>query len=485
MRASGIKKTTAILFSLFILFLFSCKKDEDIITGSFDNVSFSTDTVMFDTVFTTVGSITKQLKIYNNNDSKIKIDNISIKNGQSSLYRMNVDGIASTSVNDVEIGANDSLFIFVKVTVDPNDDNSPFVVDDRILFRTNGSEADVDLVAWGQNANYIIADTYVQGLPPYKIVAHEFSDTTWTNEKPFLIYGYAVVDSNATLRIQAGTQIHFHNNAGLWIYKGGSLKVNGTLEEKVVFQGDRLDMAYRDVPGQWDRIWINEGSVDNEINYAVIRNGFIGIQAETLQEYMGNQLTISNTVIENMTGMGIFSRYYVIEASNVVVNNCEAYGVALTLGGYYDFKQCTFANYWSQSIRQNPNLYMNNYYLDTNDVPQAFDMYAYFNNSIIYGRNDEEIGMESDEGAVFDYYFDHVLLKTEMDIADPDHFASCFKNEDPLFVNPDNFNYELDTLSPAIDKGSVEIAQQVPLDLNGINRTESPDLGAYEFAPGI
>lgn len=484
MQASRINKIVSILLSFFMLFLFACKKDEDIITGSLSNISVSTDTVMFDTVFTTIGSITKQLKIYNNNDRKIKINNISIRNGQSSLFRMNVDGIAGTSVNDVEIGANDSLYIFIKVTVDPNDENSPFVVDDQILLRTNGSEEDVDLVAWGQNANYIIADTYVQGLPPYKIVAHEFSDTTWTNEKPFLIYGYAVVDSNATLRIQAGTQIHFHNNAGLWIYKGGSLKVNGTLEEKVVFQGDRLDMAYRDVPGQWDRIWINEGSVDNEINYAVIRNGFIGIQAETLQEYMGNQLSISNTVIENMTGMGIFSRYYVIEASNVVVNNCEAYGVALTLGGYYDFKQCTFANYWSQSIRQSPNLYMNNYYLDTNDVPQAFDMYAYFNNTIIYGRNDEEIGMESDEGAVFDYYFDHVLLKTEMDIDDPDHFASCFKNEDPLFVNPDHFNYELDTLSPAIDKGSVEIAQQVPLDLNGINRTESPDLGAYEFVPG-
>lgn len=473
-----------VIASSLLILLFSCKKEDDIITDPSARLEFSTDSVSFDTVFTTVGSFTKQLKVYNRNNKKIRISNISLANGSSSLFRMNVDGIPGTSVNDIEINADDSLFVFIKVTVDPNDENSPFVVSDQIIFNVNSNQQDVDLVAWGQNANYIIADTYVQGLPPYKIVAHEFSDTTWTNEKPFLIYGYAVVDSNAILRIQQGTRIHFHNGSGLWIYKGGTLKVNGTLEEPVFFQGDKLGFNYDDLAGQWDRIWINEGSINNEINYAVIKNGFIGLQAETLQEQMGNELIIKNTIIENMTGMGLFTRYYNISAENLVVANCEAYGVALTLGGNYSFKQCTFANYWNQSIRQTPNLFLNNFYIDTNDVSHPFDLDAYFGNCIIYGRNDNEFDFDKDGGAEFNYIFDHALIRTEMDITNPEHFIDCIKNEDPLFVNYELNNYELDTLSPAIDIGSIDIALEAPYDIKGMSRTESPDLGAYEFVPG-
>ncbi len=474
-----------LVIPVFLLILiFSCKKEDDFITDPSAKLEFSSDSVSFDTVFTTVGSVTKQLKVYNRNNKTIKISNISIKNGLASLFRMNVDGIPGTSVNDIEINADDSLFIFIKVTVDPNDETSPFVVSDQIIFDINNNQQDVDLVAWGQNANYIIADTYVKGLPPYKIVAHEFSDTAWTNEKPFLIYGYAVVDSNAILRIQQGTKIHFHTNGGLWIYKGGALKVNGTIEEPVYFQGDRIGSDYSETGGQWDRIWINEGSIDNEINYAVIKNAFIGLQAETLQEQMGNELIIKNTVIENMTGMGLFTRYYNISAENLVVANCEAYGVALTLGGDYSFKQCTFANYWNQSIRQTPNLFMNNFYIDTNDVSHPFDLDVYFGNCIIYGRNDNEIDFDKDGGAEFSYMFDHSLLKTGMDITNPEHYISCIKNEDALFVNHELNNYELDSLSPAINAGSMEIALEVPFDIKGIDRTENPDLGAYEFIPG-
>jgi hypothetical protein len=252
----------------------------------------------------------------------------------------------------------------------------------------------------------------------------------------------------------------------------------------VVFQGDRLEFEYENTAGQWDRIWLNEGSVNNEFNYAVIKNGFIGIQAETLQEQMGNQLIITNTIIQNMTGFGLFSRYYNISAANLVIGNCEIYGVALTLGGYYDFRQCTFGNYWDKSLRQTPNLVLNNYYLDTNDQAIPFQMETYFRNCINYGRNDEEMEFDLDTTAQVIYKFENCLLKTETDISANGSYTDCIVNEDPLFLDPAINDFHLDSISPVIDKGNLEVAETVPEDIEGVSRIPSPDLGAYEYVPG-
>ena len=148
------------------------------------------------------------------------------------------------------------------------------------------------------------------------------------------------------------------------------MKVNGTADEPVTFQGPRLEAAFRELPGQWDRIWINEGSVNNVINHAIIKNGFIGIQAETMDASMGNRLVISNTQIRNMTGIGLLSRFYRIQAYNSVIANCAVYDAALTIGGSYDFRHCTLGNYWSLSTRQTPSLLITDYYEDpyTNTV---------------------------------------------------------------------------------------------------------------------
>ena len=474
---------TSALIALTLIFS-SCKKDNVFDTDPSLKLIFSSDSISFDTVFTTVGSFTNQLKVYNPSTKSIKISSINLTNGNDSFFKINIDGTPTSGATDIELAAEDSLYIFIKVTINPNDEDSPFVISDQIIFNLNGNTQDVDLVAWGQNANYIIADTYVQGLPPYKIVAHEFSDTTWTSEKPFLIYGYAVVDSNAILRISAGTKIHFHNNSGLWIYKGGAIKVIGELESPVTFQGDRLEEFYSEIPGQWDRIWINEGSIDNEFEYAVIKNGFIGIQAETLQENMGNQLILKNTIIENMSGIGILSRFYNISGSNNVVANCGNYCAAFTMGGNYNFIHTTIANFWSNSIRQTPSLFLNNYYYDNDEVIHPVDLNVSFGNSIVYGNNDEEIQYDEDAGAEFNYIFDHCDLKTELNITNPISYLNCLKNENPLFVNYEINNYMPDSLSPIRNIGSLPIAEIVPMDIMGNSRTESPDLGAYEFIPG-
>ncbi|MEI8204277.1 MAG: hypothetical protein WCH34_14740 [Bacteroidota bacterium] len=473
----------SLLFLAGIQFMmFSCKKESDFITDSSAKIQFSTSQVVFDTVFTTLGSTTKRLMVYNSNSQKIKISSIALASGTASPYRLNVDGIAGTQFSDIEIEAHDSMFIFVKVTVDPNNVNLPMLVSDSIIFLTNGNTQDVDLLAWGQDAHFIIGTPHSPNLPNYQIVAHEGENITWHNDKPYVIYGYAVIDSTAQLNIDPGVRIYLHSNAGMWVYKGGCIKVNGALDQPVTFQGDRLEQYYKDVPGQWDRIWLNEGTLDNEINYAVIKNAFIGIQAEILQTGMGNKLQLNNTIIQNSSGIDLLARNYKITATNCLMGNSGSYNVALTMGGIYDFRQCTFGNYYSGGVRQTPALYMNNYYKDNYGTITPYNLtMAYFGNCIVYGNNQDELGFDQVNGAQMNFKFDYCGIKTSLNTNDVTKYISCIINADPAFILPGENNYQLTINSPMRDNGSPAIL--VPTDLLGKPRNVPPDRGCYQFIP--
>ncbi len=459
----------------------SCKKDS-ILEDQGVTLGFSQDTLLFDTVFTTIGSSTQYLIVTNTEDQKISISNIRLATGTASNYRINVDGQSGVSFANVEIAAKDSIYIFVEVTVDPNGGNTPMIVTDSILFETNGNQQDVDLVAFGRDAYFIVGSKNYGNLK-YKIVAGEHIDTTWTKTKPIVIYGYAVVDSTGSLTIEAGTEVYFHSKSGLWIYKGGKLTVNGTQAEPVVFQGDRPEPYYENLPGQWDRIWINESDAASSINYAIIKNAFIGIQTEILQDVMAaNKLELKNTIIENMSGAGILSRYYNIDAENIVVSNCQQYCAALTMGGDYEFRQSTFGNYWAYSTRKTPSIYFNNYFEDQNKKVYPFDLTkANFTNCIVYGNLTEEIVADNNsQGGQFNFLFDHVLVKTEHDVTDPNHWIAIIKNQNPLFEDYENNNLHLKTNSAAADAGKGGVSPSVDLDGN-TRDASTPDLGAYEI----
>jgi len=261
-------KSGIVLF-LALLSFQSCRKDEFIDTNPSIKLAFSTDSILFDTVFTTIGSVTKQLKVYNNNDNTISISSIKLEGGSPSFYRINVDGEPSLEVRDVEIAAKDSLYIFIHVTIDPNNTNNPLVVADQIVFETNGNVQGVDLVAWGQDAYFYY----------YNIISFDYE---FKNDKPHVVYGYVIIDSSYTLSIEEGTNVYMHANSFLYVYRDGSLKINGTLDKPVTIQGDRLEEYYKDIPGQWNWIWLSAMSVDNEINYAIIRNSVRGVQIDTV-----------------------------------------------------------------------------------------------------------------------------------------------------------------------------------------------------------
>jgi len=413
------------------------------------------------------------------------ISSIRIARGQSSNFRMNVDGVKGKSLSNIEIPAKDSLFVFVAVTVDPNNLLTPFLLTDSIVFVTNGIVQDVNLIAYGQNAHFIKATKHQQWLPSYKIICKEKHDTTWTPELPIVIYGgYALIDSLCCLTIEAGTKIYSHNNSGLWVYQGGCLIVNGTKENPVIFQGDRLEAEYREKAGQWDRIWINEGSKNNVINYAIIKNGFIGIQAETVEKPLGNILVLTNTKIENMSGMGLFSRFYGIVGFNTLITNCGQYAAALTWGGAYQFIHCTFANYWNESTRKTPSLLLNNYAEGEDKIYDFSLSQADFQNCIIYGGNENELSLDSASTGKFIYNFQNCLLKSKgVGIVNGSAVDSAIYSMETIYKS--NKDFHLNSSSPAIDKGNAELNKNylfiLNTDLDGKIRDGKPDLGVFEY----
>ena len=472
-----------IILCIIITYL-SCKRDK-IDTSSSIKLNFSTDTILFDTVFTTVGSTTNRLMVYNNSNHRISISNIYLAGGTSSNFSINVNGIACTSANDIEIESKDSLFIFVKVTVDPNHQNLPFILSDSIVFETNGNVQKIQLVAWGQNAHFLSPKYFPSNFPAYSIVSE--GDATWTDDLPYVIYGYAVVDSSYTLTIKEGTKIYLHGNAALMVYRDGTLKVDGTIDKPVIFQGDRLENQYSDISGQWGEIWLSSGSINNEINYAIIKNGQIGILVDTIGNSTNPTLTLSNTIIKNMSVDGLWARGSIVLAYNSVFGNCGRHAINLDIGGAYDFRHCTIGNYWSEVIRQTPSLVLNNYYFDINGTPIIRELYsAYIGNCIIYGNVANELLLDKFPNyEFFNYKFDNCLIKTGLPLNDPKYFSECIANSDPIFtdINLNTNDLSIKEGSPAIDKGITSISTLIPFDIKGNSRTSDikPDLGAYEY----
>ncbi|MCB0821325.1 MAG: hypothetical protein KDC09_01415 [Bacteroidales bacterium] len=482
-----------VLIAGLYLLVSSCRKEDDIATSPDYKLAFSNDTIIFDTVFTTVGSTTRTLKVYNRNDKKVKISNIRLARGTSSNFEMNVNGFSGTVIKDIELDSDDSLYIFVRVTVDPTQSNNPLIISDSIMFETNSNFQDIDLVAWGQDAHFYVGRNKLQGLSyPYGIVAGEGESVTWEDDKPYVIYGWAVVDSTGILNIGPGCDIHFHQNSGLWIYRGGSIKVNGLVDSVVTFQGDRLEAEYKNLPGQWDRIWINEGAVDNEFNYAVVKNGFIGIQAEITRQSMGNKLVLNNTMIQNMSRWGLFTIGYRVEGYNSIFANCAENTAFFSVGGLYDFRQCTFANFWNQSVRLDPSFTVSNnltvFDADGNPITFLGDLNASFRNCIIYGNLDEELVLSEDKSVAFEVLFQNCDIRTE-DPLEANYFVDCIKNAGPKFIDVAANNYRLDTLSPVSDIGNLEVINgstvDISKDFDGNSRIadDGPDLGAFEFVP--
>ncbi|MBL4593892.1 MAG: hypothetical protein JKX68_08765 [Flavobacteriales bacterium] len=484
-----MRKIASILFLItVVVFTFSCRKDS-IDTDSSVTLNFSTDTVLFDTVFATFGSTTQRLKIYNPSNKTIIISSISVGNGANSQFRINVDGISGNIHTDIEIEGKDSLFIFAEVTIDPNSATADFIVNDKINFTTNGNTQSVALVAWGRNAHYYVANKTANGIPVVYLDRDNSNtalDSTWINDKPYVIYGgYLTLDGDDKLTIDAGVQIHLHNNSGIWVYEDGNILVNGTQTDPVVFQGTRLEFAWQDIPGQWDRIWINENTAgtDNVFNYAIIKNAFIGIQAETnpfnpTPPISANTLRLNNCEIYNCSAVGILAKNYKITDTNSVITNCGQYSFLAQGDGDYQFNHTTFANYWNGGARSTPSIFLQNAYVNINGVTVVSNLTAAnFYNCIIHGDQDVEFDTDEISGGTINFLLDYCILKTTNSTGGANYNNLIVNPSGTIFVDQALNDYHITGNSPANNAGN---PIGVNFDKDGVSRGNPPDLGAYE-----
>lgn len=513
-----MKRAFYIIFTLgFLILCSSCRKDFEFSKSS-GALTFSKDTVYLDTIFTKIGSSTYNLKVYNNGNNDILIPSVKLGLGATSNYRLNVDGVTGKTFENVELLAKDSLYIFIETTVDIENEaatSNQFLYTDVIEFDSGANQQKVELVTLVKDAVFIYPDrdnttkivetlslnidgeTLTTDLQGRELLSNELH---FTNSKPYVIYGFAAVPENNTLTIDAGARVYFHSESGLLVTNGASIKINGelsndqdTLENEVIFEGDRQEPEFSETPGQWGAIWLFDGSVDNVINYATIKNANVGILCDGNPNATNHKLNISNTQIYNSGSFGIMGRNTSIAGENVVINNAGQSAFAGTIGGRYNFTHSTLVNYWDNGFRQLPAVLLNNFILDEDNNATLADLgEANFNNCIIYGNDNPEFLLEQieDESVVFHFKFTNCLLRFKddnnyftdavYDLTDTNHFEANIFNQEPDFKDTDLNQLIIGDDSAAINKANTTFSLQSPTDILGVNRTSASDIGAYQ-----
>lgn len=458
-RCAGKKGMDILFLSMIYAVLcitLACVPEEEIITANPEaKLSFSKDTVLFDTLFSTVGSITKDFKVYNPNQNAVAITSIELAKGSSSAYKVYVNGEHNERFTGVQLLGGDSLLVLVEVFIDSQDENLPFLVKDSLVFTTNQHVQDVKLVAWGQDAHFI-KSLFIR------------KDTTLTGERPYVIYDSIWIEEDAALHIEKGSRLYFNQGSGLVV--NGSLQVTGTAEERVLFRNDRADGTYENGLGQWKGIIFSHTSTNNKVNFAVIRNAEIGLGIEGADTDSIPDISVTNTMIENMSVGGLVAINADIDAYNLLINNCVASLVANFGRGYYRYFHCTFANDFTNFSREGPAL------LFTDTLSEAINQpfQLVLENNIIWGNRPDELTVITEE-ANSQVTIRSNLIKTRNESA---YAEQNILNEDPQFVNPFQYNYQIDSTSVAIDQG---LLTQVKKDIDGNVRDSIPDLGAYEY----
>ncbi len=491
----------------------SCRKDFEYEASSGD-LQFSKDTVFLDTIFTNIGSSTYSLKVYNRSGKDIEIPSIQLEDGVDSKYRLNVEGVAGNSFENISLYARDSLYIFIETTYDIAPANeSEFLYIDNLLFDSGANEQRIPLVTLVKDAIFLYPSTLANGSKESLLLGLdeegnelridgfilEDDELSFNSEKPYVIYGYAAVAAEKVLTVEAGTRLYFHENSGILVGTGGSLKINGALSEdpellenEVIFEGDRLEPEFSTVPGQWGTLWLAPGSVENEISYLTLKNATVGILAEGNPTAAPPTLTIKNSQIYNSTVTNLWGRNTSVEAENLVLGNAGNHSLFCDLGGSYSFLHSTIANYWSNGFRTGAAIRIDNFETDgSGEITGANLLKADFINCIIDGNTSREFDLEKVEGFDFNYLFSNVLLKFVdtggqfandplYDFSSTTFYKEIFLNTDADFFDPFRNDFKIGDSSSAPGKADPDTALLVPYDLLGRDRSVDPALGAYQ-----
>ena len=506
-----------LLCTLLLVLSWACRKDFDFATAT-GQLRFSKDTVFLDTVFTNIGSSTYTLKVYNLQNEDVFIPSIRLANGTDSRYRLNVDGVPGKTFEEVPLLARDSLFIFVETTIDITQvGGSEFLYTDAIVFEGSEQTQEVPLVTLVKDAHFLYPQVVSDGSTESLLLGLDENgdeirlegflltedELEFTAEKPYVIYGYAGVPEGRTLRMAPGTRVHFHNASGILVEAGASLQINGmlstdsvALENEVIFEGDHLETVLENVAGQWGTVWITPGSVGNTINHLTIKNATIGLLVDGDPTQSDQVLQFDNSQILNSATTNLWGRTAHVESTNSIFGSSGDISLYCNLGGHYGFKHCTIANYWTSGFRNAPALAIDN----TVSLPggptfQEDLIAADFSNCIIAGNRNVELGLLSNTTNLFEYTFLNCSFRFNdtngsfsedplYDFTNLSRFINPLLNPELDFTVPNDNEFALGANSEGIDQGDPATALEVPIDLLGIDRTSTPDIGALERQNG-
>ncbi|QDW26903.1 hypothetical protein FFJ24_019595 [Pedobacter sp. KBS0701] len=448
-----------ILISFFGL---ACRKAERITTDPNAKLNISSKEVLFDTIFTSVGSTTRRIKIVNKNNDAVKVSEIRLSGGNTSAFSININGEQTQHKNDLIINGQDSINLFVKVSINPNSTNLPFLVQDSILLNTNGNKQVIQLLAYGQNAVFINESTVN-------------TNTIWTKALPYIINGSLTIKSGASLTIQPGTKIYFHKDANLNIE--GNLIVNGDFTEPVLFCSDRLERIYSDEPGQWKGIFLKRTG-HGLIKNAIIKNASVGITSDSLSVNNNPKLILSNSIIKNMQVAAYIGYHSELLAFNNVMYNCGNYLIYGVGGGNYNLKQNTLVGYNLNFPRKTASLSFSDYL-----AANAYNkLQINLTNNIIWGSLTNELDIQKKTSAMVQLNVWSNLIRCTNSTYNSN---GNILNIDPLFINQEMENFELSANSLARKKGadlSTDPYFTVYLnkDIKGNTRFYPSTLGSYE-----
>jgi hypothetical protein len=479
----------------FFCALGGCERINDYSVNPNHRLTFSTDTLSFDTIFSTVGSTTKQFMVYNPNEEALRIEMALLANPATSGFRINVDGRKGDMFRDIDIWKHDSLYVSVEVTVDPNGSSQPLVIEDSVLFYVNGIRQSVLLQAYGQDVHLLKGGVTI------------LHDTTLTADMPYLIYDSVKIAEGATVMLEKGVTMYMHSRANLLVE--GTLKAIGTQDEPVVIRGDRLDeiktsvlLPYDRTPGQWDGIRFGASSFDNEFDCVIVRNGVTGLMFQASQPDRV-KMRIRHSQITNMSKYLMVAVNCHIEASDSEFSNATDSTLTL-VGGKYQFTHCTIASYNILTNRNRvvPCLILSSLWgMGESETPYALRQ-AYFDNCIVDGGHSAdstrlyageiqfytEDGNEPGNSETFNYRFNSCFVKTARQ--NSERFVNCLFIKSPSYLKTGTredeyvFDFRLANESVGIGMADRSVSEQYPVDRYGVDRLSAaggPSIGAYEY----
>lgn len=387
--------------------------------------------------------------------------------GAASPYKININGMAAQQATNIEIAAEDSIYIFVTVKIDPNLNNLPFIVSDSIQIQYNGNTKFVQLQAYGQNANFLRGSIIE-------------TNTTWNNRLPYVILDRLQIDTNVTLTLQSGCKVYCHANAPILV--DGTLITNGTKDEPVVFAGDRLDEDYKDLPASWPGIYFRETSKNNELNFTTVKNAYQAVVAENPSGNTSPKVTLHQCIIDNAYDAGVLCVNSSLFADNSLITNCGS-NINIILGGAYNFTNCTIASYSTFISHRYPVLSATDF-ASINGSDVVLPLQAIFTNCIFWGEEgfvENEVSVTQKVAGANTVSFNNCLYRANTNPVNVT-ISNCLKNENPAFDSVDVskriFDFHLNiNPSPAVDAGISNIFTK---DLDNNNRIAPFDIGCYE-----